>query len=64
MVVRPVTTTGVGADISGIKFLPTGMLLGSIPDYLRIRTDKQIFAPTLQAFTIRSVQNLIILPFI
>ena len=64
LVIRPVSTAGIGADIAGVIVLPFTALVGGVPDHLGIRTNQNILSPSFQTFPIRGIQNLIILPFI
>ena len=46
----PFTATLFATVIMSVHLFPTAVLLRSIPDDLRVRTDKKIISPTFKLF--------------
>ena len=53
----PFTATLFATVIMSVHLFPTAVLLRSIPDDLRVRTDKKIISPNAQAFRHLSSQE-------
>ena len=60
----PFAASPAAPVVMRIGMFPPLVLVFCGPDYLRIRADQKKAAPTLQLFSLRRIQNLIILPLI
>ena len=47
--------TGLGSALWFFVLFPRGVVVGSVPDHLGIRTHQGIFTPALQSLTVRGV---------
>ena len=60
----PVAPACFGAVIMAVQLLPERILPFTFPDYLRVRTAKDVLPPLLELFSAGTVENTILFPIV